>query len=610
MKPDIGDQPKIIPEKRGKKIRLIRILLAVVICMPFFMYLISTSPKVDAGAKASAPVIFIAALICAAAFLLFIWLLRLIFLAIGRSFKFIFRRPVYGIIGFVLVFIVGAAAVYLLAGRTYNSEITLSYIQQDLVELAAIKLAANSYPVTGKPDAKWEEAASSTRIKNNNIMAVYAPAVFTDYRLAAVNWARGLLGSANTGDWKKIPDQPGDFNFAISDKQAAQWLAGSVKKISDLKTAGDTAIKDKDRDAMRQVAAGLLVEKHWLNGILHSTEDSLAYKLAIPVLAESHNFSGLPGAPDVGLGCPVDIEATKKAGHVVCLAPGAGQETAGEKKPVAPGEDRNKTKLLPEIFTKEKNYQLTAEDITSYAPQTYTANIRKVCFNAYDGRNVCIPEVIEATTAVYDPALSYASGQAVSAANWDRVWETADEIAAIAPGMPSAEGGHEIPSDGVISQGEPDAAPPTPASPRPTANTVPAAKTPAPVTALAKTTEVNWDGRYFSPTFRWQTITCTGYVTSANRYDAGGFALMVENGQVSEGSPAKGYTYAAINAGGFASLQYTIDSYSYTDTYQFYRKDGKRYVDAKSVERFIEKEDGNENLAETVCTRTATASAP
>lgn len=500
-----------------------------------------------------------------------------------------------GVVFIGLIAVAIAVTGYIFSGRS-KITVALSAIQNNLTELTLLKIDAGSFPVSSKLSVAWENTASSVKSVSDTLSIISAYEILKDYRLASIAWSKDILGSVNNTNWKKINNQPYDFRLILNDEEASEFLKSSVNKIAELKALGDEAIKAKDMKAMLKIAASLLVQKHWLNGILHSSTNPLSINIITTVFAQGK----LPGIPEVGPGCAIETDRSK-ANYGECKIPGTIQTpTPTEKtKQVPVVTPTEKIKLTPEETENKKNDQLPNKKSGVYEPYTYASNIRKVCFTAYNGKNFCVPEVIEAATDIYNSAINYVNGKVSGSYDWEKVWKSATDIAGIEPSIPSVEGGHEIPSDGAITTGEKDL--PSPSIPK--INT----GTPTPITNLPKTTKDNsWDGGYVNEKggYTWSNIYCVGNTGSENKQSKGGFPLSsVRNNMVYAGFGKE----KAIDSNGFVSYEIADNKeYSSITTWQFYKKDGVIYADGKDVEHYVGIGVYSGKVEERTCTRTVT----
>ncbi len=170
----------------------------------------------------------------------------------------------------------------------------LPFIQENLNEAAAAKIMGDSI-VAGNPvfGASMIRVEAIAQMAADRLTALSSstPTLLVDYRNSAIVWADAIAAAARKDDekheaWGNLVNQPGDFQLKISNDSAQKLFQDSAQKIIELKEFGDTAIEKKDRDAMRYIAAKLLVQEHWLNGIIHSEKTKLfSLRLAPAVLA-------------------------------------------------------------------------------------------------------------------------------------------------------------------------------------------------------------------------------------------------------------------------------------------------------------------------------------
>ncbi len=178
----------------------------------------------------------------------------------------------------------------------------LPLIQDSLAEVMAAKIMGDSiidgYPVPGASFSKVKTSAEDVSKRLNDFSV---PAVLADYRQAAVDWSDKIsVAAENPTMWKYLAGELDDFHLTLSHGQAKKLFTDSINHLQTLKEFGDTAIKNKNRTAMRYVAAKLLVQKHWLSGIIYSKNNFfalnpfLALNFISPVLASSENPLDVP----------------------------------------------------------------------------------------------------------------------------------------------------------------------------------------------------------------------------------------------------------------------------------------------------------------------------
>jgi len=195
--------------------------------------------------------------------------------SIFRLIKYLFHRPKLGIPALIFSIILLLFGIWAFHDMEYNSAAkALPVIQDSLSEVAAAKLMGDSIMTGGVvPSGIWmskiKQIASDS---SENLTRIYSPALLTDYKKSAISWISTISdAAANTSIWKDLPEQPTDFDLSLNDTKAKEYLETSVKKLSELKNYGDAAIKRQDRKTMYYIAAKILVQEHWLNGIIYST---------------------------------------------------------------------------------------------------------------------------------------------------------------------------------------------------------------------------------------------------------------------------------------------------------------------------------------------------
>ncbi len=150
----------------------------------------------------------------------------------------------------------------------------LPLMQDYLTEAAAAKIMGDAI-IAAKPTpgAAWSKVTKAGQSSSENLSALALPDLLADYQATAVAWSNQVVAaSKNTKTWKDLTAQPGDFKLTLNNAKAKEFFKTSLQNIAALKEFGDAAIKRKDKEAMRYIAAKLLVQEHWLNGLLHSTK--------------------------------------------------------------------------------------------------------------------------------------------------------------------------------------------------------------------------------------------------------------------------------------------------------------------------------------------------
>lgn len=330
----------------------------------------------------------------------------------------------------LIVLIVGLPLYYILgASSTVKLASSLVGIQTNLIDITSAKLA-------GKTTTAYQ-----------NIANLSVPSLLQDYQQAAVIWAYKVNASADTPKTlKNLTNQPGDFPLTLADKQAQTFFQSAVKTVAGLKQSGLDAIKNKDKSAMRLVAAKLLVQQHWLNGVLYSKKSSTAsLNLINPVFA----------VPAIG---PVEDVTCR-----LCSDPGIKWTAKLRKQYYCDTRCNTQPKQTDDTQT-QKTQEKTQNDQNGSDNElesfTYKGSPkREVCIGTgglsvgnQNANKYCVEEAVQSVNEIAVSAIGFADGTKVlSVDQWGKNYE-------------HLEGGL-----GVISTGEPDQ-PPKPKKSTPNSN--------------------------------------------------------------------------------------------------------------------------------------------
>lgn len=198
------------------------------------------------------------------------WLISLIRFAIRRlTTKLIF--------GAVIIFVIGAGY---LSGHCIYQRLdfkmlpsTLSLIQELLAETAATKEIGDTL-ASGQKDIPASYSWQNVEIIADNMVSqVFDLSLFGSYRLndykdAVLAWAEKIRdGAKDLEKWKEVPEEPAEFAMTLKEKEAEELYRNSLVKIFDLIQFGTDAIERGDKETMRYIAAKLLVQAHWLEGL-------------------------------------------------------------------------------------------------------------------------------------------------------------------------------------------------------------------------------------------------------------------------------------------------------------------------------------------------------
>ncbi len=209
--------------------------------------------------------------------------------------KYCYKHPKFIPIPLAIILIIGSAGYFFYGdigdfvhGIFFStSEDPVYLLQDNLTTATAIKIYGDTMKVavptafTGKNDT----VANTEQNIAQKIAALHLPSNLADYKKAATVWPGRIAEAA--GDlktWSDLSKQPGDFNLTIRSSKAKKYLEHATEQLAVLKEFGDANIKRGDREAMAYLAAKLLVQDHWLNGLAHSKNSFLAQAIT-PALA-------------------------------------------------------------------------------------------------------------------------------------------------------------------------------------------------------------------------------------------------------------------------------------------------------------------------------------
>lgn len=164
--------------------------------------------------------------------------------------QFFIRRPLIGtLIVLVLTMAIFAVNFYVSDYEYKQMQTALGIIQDSGVDAAVAKSNKNSYMAKQVSD-RLSKLETASRLN--------------DYKLAIKQWADTETGSV-LGD-------PGPFVVNLTADQAQDTFKVALSQITQTKGFGDDAIKKGDRITMRYIAAKLLIQNHWLEGVATSEE--------------------------------------------------------------------------------------------------------------------------------------------------------------------------------------------------------------------------------------------------------------------------------------------------------------------------------------------------
>lgn len=233
------------------------------------------------------------------ALIIVVLLLTKIFAFLKKIFRQGFKKPILLIPGGLIVLLILGGIYYGIvwfsSSSYYDIEDSLSNLQDIILETAVGKSigdtiqSGNRNVPSGWSMNKISETAQ-TRAEWLNNLSVNSRLI--DYKKVLIQWTSEIREAAkNPKNWEDLAERPADFSLTMNSRKANQLFAESVKKISELKQFGDLAVKNKDRQAMRYIAAKLLIQKHWLDGIAYSEDPGFLDFSFIPL---AYAYTGNP----------------------------------------------------------------------------------------------------------------------------------------------------------------------------------------------------------------------------------------------------------------------------------------------------------------------------
>ncbi len=270
----------VTPEaKRKSWIRWMSFYIGVVIILPIIMYF------VDAGsADGSTKNGILAGLVIAESIFIF----ALFFFAVYGFFQLIklsFHKPVLALIPLAIIGIIAGSSYLIYSDyRQYSDKNSVSYIQDCLAEAAAAKI----YGDLGGANADYALVEYNATLAAARIANIRISDDVNEYKKAGAVWASRIRDAAKEiSAWPGLPGEPSEFSVKISDSRTKEYLRAAAGEIGAFKEFGDEAMRQKNRDTFKYIAAKLLVYRNWLEGLQYSQKRGVFGFLARPALAYS-----------------------------------------------------------------------------------------------------------------------------------------------------------------------------------------------------------------------------------------------------------------------------------------------------------------------------------
>ncbi|MDQ7814594.1 MAG: hypothetical protein RDU25_02220 [Patescibacteria group bacterium] len=214
---------------------------------------------------------------------------------ISRIFSKTIAKPILLPIPLAVVAVLALGAWYFLGkANRYDLVSALPVIQSSLAEVVSAKIAGDMLNDKSKKvsvDLSWQDVQDKASAESGILANLALVPSLNEYTKAATVWTAKIRDEAKEHKaWSSLPDTPGDFSLTLKPKQAEDLLKASVVRLGALKSFGTAAMFRKDTQTMRYVAAELLVQEHWLQGLAHYREAGLF--VALMPAAQAYSAEG------------------------------------------------------------------------------------------------------------------------------------------------------------------------------------------------------------------------------------------------------------------------------------------------------------------------------
>jgi len=273
--PPLGTPKPAMPKKLSSKQEIISLALATII-FGILSYVI-LKVKLDSFSKSILLfIIGITFLILLVVFVIrLIILLPKIIVSFGKLFikfvKYLIKRPILIVPTFVFIIIFTFLSWKLFKFIEYKrSEKQLTLIQDYLTQVIAVKFY-------GDDIQEGRSIPEGINMEDLNVKAKYMLSEFQNinsthlldsYYLSIENWMASVVTATQSPEnWRILTETPDYFDISLSNSKLEDTLVDSIEKVVQLKEFGDNAIETSNKEAMRYIAARLLVQKHWLESL-------------------------------------------------------------------------------------------------------------------------------------------------------------------------------------------------------------------------------------------------------------------------------------------------------------------------------------------------------
>ncbi len=217
------------------------------------------------------------------------------FYLLSKVFGKIVAKPILLPIPIILVLVLGVG-IWFYLGKANQSDLAsaLPVVQASLSEVASAKLAGDILSDKSKKapsDMGWKDVQERASVESGILANLGTTPVLNGYTKAATVWTTKIRDEAKEHKaWSSLPVEPEEFELTLKQQQAEELLRVSVIRIGALKSFGTAAMLQKDLRTMRYIAAELLVQEHWLQGLAHYREASLL--AALMPAAQAYSAEG------------------------------------------------------------------------------------------------------------------------------------------------------------------------------------------------------------------------------------------------------------------------------------------------------------------------------
>ncbi len=346
-------------------------------------------------------------------------------------------RHWYVAIGLVLAIIAVPVAIIFMANDASEKAAMamLPLIQDSLSEAAAGKIFGDS-------GGSLSEVSTMVQRATNQVSTLLLPARLAGYRDTVLDWTIAVTAAArSTSALKALPDIPADFSLSLSDSMAREYFSISMSNIVALKEFGDRAVAKGDKVTMRYIAAKIMVQEHWMNGIAHS---SFAGLLGVNVIQPA-----LAAAPDVGASGAVSCKVTCDA-----IVNGTSEDKEYLWNVYRCSSCAGTLSAATKAMTKAKtdNSASNQDKTQTSAVHVYGGKTRQVCIGNNIGGVFCVAEALQRTHEIAASAIGFAEnggGKEI----WDSAWANLD-MQYQQPSTPSIAGGKAIETGAGVTAGK------------------------------------------------------------------------------------------------------------------------------------------------------------